>query len=264
MLSFPGPVRDEALWDVVEELSRDDLGYIVGNALRKSFDEVIDGPRTGRYSIGQLEKTEKTYIGTKVEIVLRDELQLDRGRLLDNLIAGHEVDTKFSLSGKWMFPREAVDQLCLVVSGSDVSRRFRVGVVRASPGLLAAGANQDKKRQLSSFGREQVQWLAEGDMPANFIDQLDPNVRDIILGSRSGKKAIAQLFRHAQGRPIPRSVIEQVARQKDPLKRAREAKAILATEGIRVLCATYSNDRVEFLRRGVVLFNDDDWMSVPA
>jgi len=49
-----------------------------GSAIRQSFDEVFDGQRTGRYSLPQLSKVEKTYIGTKVEIVIPAE-QLPEG-----------------------------------------------------------------------------------------------------------------------------------------------------------------------------------------
>jgi len=50
---------------------------IVAKELRRALDEVIDGPRTGRYSVEQLEKTEKTYIGTKVEILIRCSVSCD-------------------------------------------------------------------------------------------------------------------------------------------------------------------------------------------
>ncbi|MDT4861613.1 Restriction endonuclease NaeI [compost metagenome] len=71
------------------------------------------------------------------------------------------------------------------------------------------------------------------------------------------------MFRNATGRLIPRAVIEQVAQQRDSAKRAREAKAILAAEGIQVLCATYMEDRAEIVRHGFTQFNDDDWLSMP-
>jgi len=52
---------DVALQAVVDFFkTRGDLVDVIGNALRQSFDEVIDGPRTGRYRIEELEKTEKT------------------------------------------------------------------------------------------------------------------------------------------------------------------------------------------------------------
>ncbi|MGH9414869.1 MAG: NaeI family type II restriction endonuclease, partial [Terriglobales bacterium] len=121
---------DPPLAEVIKALERPGLLDVVGRAVRKSFEEVIDGPRTGRYCIEQLEKTEKTYIGTKVEIVLRAELKLERGEKLDNLIAGHEVDTKFSIKTNWMIPREAVGQLCLLVTGSDNTSQCAAGLLR--------------------------------------------------------------------------------------------------------------------------------------
>ena len=63
-----------------------------GAAIRQSFDEVFDGQRTGRYSLAQLSKPEKTYIGTKVEIVIQSEFGLERGERMDYLVAGEEVD----------------------------------------------------------------------------------------------------------------------------------------------------------------------------
>ena len=48
---------------------REDLASVAGAAVRQAIDEVIDGGRTGRWCIDQLEKVEKTYIGT---IGLRD------------------------------------------------------------------------------------------------------------------------------------------------------------------------------------------------
>ena len=51
--------------------------------LRKAIDEVIDAPRTGRFTIDEVEKTEKTYLGTKVEIFLRSWFRLPKGRILD-------------------------------------------------------------------------------------------------------------------------------------------------------------------------------------
>ena len=101
-------------------------------------------------------------------------------------------------------------------------------------------------------------------MPPNFMLDLPPDIRERILTSASGREAIRILFESVTGRLIPRSVIEQVAQQKDPLKRAREAKEVLAQKGIRVLCATYKSDRDEFPKYGFQEFADDDWLSVRA
>ncbi|WP_176928883.1 NaeI family type II restriction endonuclease [Paraburkholderia lycopersici] len=243
-------------------LARPDLLGVVGSAIRKSFDEVIDGPRTGRYRVEQLEKTEKTYIGTKVEIVLRTELGLGRGEVLDNLIVGHEVDTKFTVGNTWMIPREAMNQLCLLVTGDDNTGRCGMGILRMVPEVLTNGANQDGKKSVSAFGKSQITWLAQGAMPRNFMLDLPEAARNAIMTASSGRQAIWALFRNATGRLIPRSVIDQVAQQTDSAKRARESKAILATEGIQVLCAKYMEDRAEFVRHGFTQFNDDDWLSM--
>ena len=46
-----------------------------GGIVRRAIDEVIDGPRTGRWSMDQLTRTEKSYVGSKIEILLRAEFR---------------------------------------------------------------------------------------------------------------------------------------------------------------------------------------------
>jgi len=259
----PVQKNDPALADVVGFFNnKPDLAATVGNALRKSFDEVIDGPRTGRYSKDQLEKTEKTYIGTKVEIVLRAELELERGQVLDNRIQDHEVDTKFSLSGKWMIPREAVGEICLLVKSADTGS-FSIGLLRTSDDVLTDGSNQDGKRTVSAAGKGLVTWLFDNHpMPPNVLQTLDDDTRARILAPNTGMERMRQLFLNVTGRIIPRTVIEQVAQQKDPLRRARQMKEQLASRGVKVLCATYAEDRRQFTENGFSEFGNDDWLSI--
>lgn len=262
----PSAFVDSALEEVFKALeSRVALKEIVGMALRTSFDEVIDGARTGRYRLEQLEKTEKTYIGTKVEIVLRNKLELQRGDKLDNRICGYEVDTKFSLSGNWMIPREALGELCLLVSGNDNTGKFSVGLIRATNEVLRPGSNQDEKRSISALGKTRIRWLVCKELfPENFLLSLAPDVRHRILSQTSGRQRMRALFENVSGVIIPRSAILQVGQQSDSPKRAREMKAILAAEGIQVLCSTYDIDRVEFLKHGFYNFGKDDWLSIKS
>lgn len=261
---LPQLVNDPGLSQVYGFLaSKPDLIGIIGRGIRKAFDEVIDGPRTGRFRIEQLEKTEKTYIGTKVEIVLRAELELERGLILDNLICGHEVDTKFSISGSWMIPREAVGQICLLVAGNDNTGRFITGLLRMTDDVLTQGANQDGKRTVSAVGRRHIVWLADDSpMPRNFLLHLPHDVRDYIMRQPSGMQRVQALFQTVTGQIIPRTAIEQVAQQKDPMRRARQMKERLARENYHVLCATYEADRVHFHRYGFYQFGTDDWLSI--
>src|SRR4051794_36388746 len=64
--------------------------------LRDSLDDLLDGQRTGRWCYQQLSKTEKTHLGTIVEINLGKEFDIDDGDDLDWKIAGEDVDCKFS------------------------------------------------------------------------------------------------------------------------------------------------------------------------
>src|SRR5262245_23246769 len=76
--------------------------------LRKAIDEVIDTRRTGRFLIEQTEKTEKTYLGTKVEILLRAWLRFPKGSVLDMSVKGAECDIKNTMYYNWSIPKENV------------------------------------------------------------------------------------------------------------------------------------------------------------
>lgn len=91
---------------------------------RSSIDEVIDTARTRRFFLHELEKTEKTYLGTKFEILLRDWLQVPHGVILDLQIGGREVDVKSTTGGGsgWMIPPEALGQLCILLQSMKRSR----------------------------------------------------------------------------------------------------------------------------------------------
>jgi len=259
-----GAGSEEALEQVVQ-FFRDipDFSFRVGEALRKAFDEVIDADRTGRWDLKDLEKTEKTYIGTKVEIIFRAEFDLHRGKKLDNLIKGHEVDTKFSLTGGWMIPSEAINELCLVVSGNDAQGTFSVGVVRASLERLSGGQNKDGKKSISAAGKAHITWIAkDSPLPRNFILDLPPCARDEIFSQPHATKRIRALFRLVKNQIIPRSAITAICRTQDPLKRARECKERMLKEGTLVLCSTYLEEREEMIRRGFTGIGDNDWLSV--
>ena len=66
--------------------------------LRQAIDEVIDSYRSGRFTVAELEKTEKSYLGTKIEILLRNHLTLKKGKILDLDVDGIEVDVKYALA----------------------------------------------------------------------------------------------------------------------------------------------------------------------
>ena len=217
-------------------LERNGFEDQAAETLRRALDEVIDGMRTGRWAVDSLEKTEKTYIGTKVEILFKFDFELPDGDTLDTRIEGAEVDIKCTVLKDWMIPQEAIGKLCLLVRIDDKRSKFWIGVIRADASHLRTGVNRDRKHSLSAEGKKAIQWIVEeGDLPRNLLATVAPNIRGRILQHKSGQARIKELFRLVQGQIIPRVAIETVARQKDPMKRARDARKHLRDEGILVL-----------------------------
>ena len=218
-----------------------------GAAIRQSFDEVFDGQRTGRYSLDDLSPVEKTYIGTKVEILIQAEFGLQRGHRMDYLVDGQEVDAKWSIrSGGWMIPTEAVGELCLCMTADDDRSTFSVGVVRADEVNLRTGANKDKKRQFNTQGIAAMAWLANpGDLPENLLLHLSEETRSAILDyDLSGQQRVNQLFRRVHDRVVRREVVLTVAQQHDGPKRVRDARRALQPDGIVVLGHQGSHPRI--------------------
>ncbi len=230
-------VADEGIERTVEWFrSQLDLENRFSAALRQSIDEVLDGQRTGRYDIGDMEKTEKTYLGTKVEIVCRAEFKLPRGHKMDYRVAGVDIDAKFSLTGEWMIPSEAMGHLCLLMSVNDASSTFKVGIVRISEDILRGRGNKDKKRQISSHGRSAIRWIFDkGHLRENLLLRLDSSQREIIFAVPAGQRRVNELFRRVQGRIVDRNAVLTVAKQLDAPKRVRDARQKLGPEGVIIL-----------------------------
>ena len=231
--------KDEGLAKVVDWFRlQEGMEERFGIAIRRSLDEVLDGQRTGRYRLDQLSKVEKTYIGTKVEILVQAEFGLQRGQQMDYSVAGQEVDAKWSKRyGGWMIPTEGVGHLCLCLTADDHRSVFSVGLVRASAHLLRTSRNQDRKRQLSDRGKSAIVWLAErARLPENLLLHLPPTARNRILAQNlSGQGRVTEMFRLVRGRLVNRGVVLTVARQDDGPKRVRDARHHLRPEGILIL-----------------------------
>jgi hypothetical protein len=218
----------------------------VGELLRDCIDGVIKTPQTGRRLYTELQNSEKTYIGTCVEIDLRDRLKLPRGSQLDLEIAGTEVDVKFSAGISWMIPPEAIERFCIIISADDTAALCSFGLFLAKLEYLNA-PNRDQKRSLSKFGRDNIHWLFKDEpYPANFWQTVPKETAAKIAAGRSGNERIVTLFREVVGRPISRKVVEDVAAQRDFMRRLRAdggggTRDVLAREGIVLLCGTWSD-----------------------
>ena len=120
---------DQALLAHLERVLRssvDDPDGIVGataQLIRRAIDEVIDAPRTKRLVLSQCEKTEKTYLGTKIEILFRDAIGQPKGAFLDLDLGGVDADIKHSIGTAWMIPREALGKPCVLITENELTAR---------------------------------------------------------------------------------------------------------------------------------------------
>lgn len=220
------------------------LAQEVPALLREVVDDVIQTPRTGRRSYNELEKTEKTYIGTRVEIMLRALLSLPRGRL-DAVVAGHDTDIKHTMGNNWMIPGEAIDHPCILVAADEDRARCYLGLIVARPAYLTAGANRDAKRSISAAGFAHIRWIfANHPYPPNFWRTIPAASVQRIVSGRTGNERVIALFREVQDEPITRETVEGVARQKDFMRRIRAdggrgTRDLLAAEGVLLLSGKY-------------------------
>lgn len=238
-------------------------------ALRDSLDELLDGQRTGRWAYQHLTKTERTHLGTTVEVNLTKEFAIDNGADLDWSIAGLDIDCKFSKDlGGWEIPMEMylcadhgersgrADHAALLTWINDDTSQWAAGIVRITDerlrwkkernadGNRVRAYNRDNKRKISEIAKSEVYWLWGGlqsDLPTNLLLHLDAAARKRILTASlprrasSGQQRVNQLFREVQDRIIGRQTVLTVGQQDDAPKRARDARKRLRREGIVVL-----------------------------
>lgn len=255
MRSLPGVIQlplapDPELAAVADELrTLDRDGTRIARVLRRTYDMLLDGQRTGRYRWDQLYKTEKTHFGTLVEINLQREFAFADGMAMDFAICGIDVDCKYSQDrAEWMIPPEALGQIILGLWASDDLGKWSLGLVRADDRLLTASrGNRDLKRRLSATGRAAVTWLfRDYELPENALLRIPPaDVRRIFNCSGYGTKRVDMLFRLAQQRIISRAVVATVAQQEDYMKRVRGnggSRSSLRPEGI-VIIGQYESHR---------------------
>jgi Restriction endonuclease NaeI len=246
---FSDPIEDEEIETVKEVLYRlDPNGQLMGDVIRATYDQLLDGRRMGRWDYHDLHKTEKTHMGTLVEINIFKEFALEEGAVTDFIISGIEVDCKYAKSvGGWEIGPELVGHVCLVITANDVQSTWQAGLVRASEENLRKGENRDRKRRLSPAGVDSIIWLwgGKGKLAPNQLLHMDPAKRKRIMSAKGrikgkdGQARINKLFEEFQKTVIRRVTLETVGHGlDDPLKRARSnggARDALRGKGILVL-----------------------------
>ena len=251
-------VVDPEIERVAEALrSEDPDGVRFARTLRRTYDQIYDGRNTGRYRWEQLRKTEKTHFGSLVEINLQREFSFADGINLDYLIAGVDVDCKWSQTdGQWMLPPEGIGHICLLMTGSDDRAIWSAGLIRAV------------KRLVSPSDRSIIHWIwMDRRLPENVllhVNAVDLQAMGIGLSMQRGRcKYLDELFRRVQNRIVSSGAVATVAQQDEPPKLARalrRSRQNLKAEGIVVFGDSLRHRKLA-LRLGLPTIGDGDSMS---
>lgn len=230
--------------------------------LRECIDDAIDIPGMERFFITDLLPQEKANIGTRVEIALRDLIQFPK-RKLDFYIANKDVDVKFTTVNNWMIPTEAVGHICILIAEDKERLLSYFGLLKADAEYLTKAGNKDEKVSVSAEGFKHIKWLlAEFPFPANFWRNVRVDQREEIFSSRGGTARLVKLFEMFQEVPINRSVIVDIGRQKDNLKRVRGnggARDELQKRGISILSGKFNKEKIA--RLGLPPCDNDSFIS---
>jgi Restriction endonuclease NaeI len=232
--------EDPELWGVHTAIrTLDPAGIRTGYAIREALDQIYDGQNTGRWDYTQLLKTEKTHVGTLVEIKLQREFGFADGDDLDYKIAGTDVDCKWSLNlYDWEIPQEMYnrgDKIALVVWANEYTARWASGLIRIDESVLRPlGKQRDGKRRLNDQGRDRILWITPGaDLVKNTLLHItNPATLELIAYATKGQTAVNSLFRELTGQLVNRATVYTAAQQIDSAKRVRDARKRLAPEGI--------------------------------
>lgn len=258
------------------DLTENDPEVFFGRVLRTAIDEMLDGARTGRFDYNDLTPEEKKYVGTKAELIIRDELLLPKGKNLDLLVNGIEVDVKTSQGSAWMIPLEYSDSarypqppVCLFLGTTAAnSSTINIGIARAT--LVTAGRNRDGKGTLTAaqldteVGNRAVWLVRRGNMAPNFLSTITPGAITRIMAQKKGQARVNQLLHETVGTVIPRAAVETMATQKDPMRRLRKDRLRKTGAPYEVLSGQWKADRAAVTALFGVNLGRDEVIAVSA
>lgn len=182
-------------------------------------------------------KTEKTHIGTLVELWLQREFAFADSEELDYQIAGYGGDAKWSRDlYEWEIPLEMYtrgDKIAMVVWANEYTNAWAAGLIGIADDLLVtAGQQRDKKRHLNSRGRDSILWVqSDRSMIKNTLLHLPLAQAEQIARASSGQAPVNLLFTLVQGELVNRASVIMAAQQVDAAKRVRDARGHLAPAG---------------------------------
>lgn len=241
-----------------EILRRIPKGTVPGDfftgVLRRAIDEILT-LNLRRFEISQLDAPEQTYIGTRSEILVREGLDVGIGTRADTLIAGHEVDIKWSKRLNWMIGPENIGTVCLGIGTNPTQELLSVGLFVPHADQLGA-QNRDRKYTAgASFRSRHVSWLVQhASLPPNFIETLPDAIRERIMSGGSAQERMQRFAELVPNTPVPRAALRFVSLNKDDfMRRVRDDKSRRSPPLGDMVCLSWKYRKDILQRLGIVL-----------
>lgn len=227
--------------------------------IREVIDSIIDPARTGRTHFNDLVNVEKTFIGLRLEHVLRDMIDVPSG-LRDLVIDGMDVDVKNTVRNTWTIPPETYrnEEPCILIRSNEENLLCWLGVIFARDKYLTISTNRDGKRSISAYGKNHILWILDSlPYPSGHWENINTQRFRELREIQGGAKRASCFLRENLGKKIHRSVIQALLYdQMDYMKRIRGnggARDILNPEGIAILTGAYDSNIAMILGYGNLL-----------
>jgi hypothetical protein len=260
---------------------RDAIGARVGGSdvltsrfpelVRDAVDAVLDPVQTARTRLHELDNVEKTFVGLKLEHMVRDFLDVPKG-LRDLEINGTDVDIKNTVQDNWSIPQETYrnSEPCLLMAVDEEQHKCFLGLFVAKPEYLHKGkGNRDTKKGVSKAGFKNILWLVKDEpfRQSRFIG-LDMDRFRELRKMPGGKERAAQFWRENLRTVLHREVMHALLfDQYDYMKRLRAnggAPDLLKSESTAILIGTYNNERTIAAELGIPDLKRDEVVGVKA
>ncbi|MCL1870569.1 MAG: hypothetical protein FWF90_09195 [Promicromonosporaceae bacterium] len=262
------PEDDDELQQVYAWLAPSPVERAFTRAVDDAIKYVLDGSRTGRFDLmsPDVDSDERASVGTKLQYRILNELNLVKEPPLDTTILGIPVELKATVRSNWMIPTEGQCEICLLVQVDASAPRHRAFLMRTHRAWLRDGANKDGKRGITSaalapYALPVLDWTP---LPPEPLKRLTRPQLDVVFAPRVGQtERLTALFGFLPDVVVPRSSIETVcAGNRDPLRRARQAKPLVAARhGLTLLCGTWREDLELAASRGFDI-SGDAWVAL--
>ena len=131
----------------------------IPNLIRQGIDEVIDTPRTMRFTFDELEKIEKAYLGIKLKILMRHHLELEHGKVLDVLADGVEIGMLTTSGRRWAVPKVAIGHPYILIGYDERTARCSFGLTVFSASRMMNGLARRRRIVDAEQPHLPVHWM---------------------------------------------------------------------------------------------------------